>query len=342
MTSLLQHGLSFCIIEFAQCYQNEKHPYPVVLTRPTSGRYTGRNMNSLPGNYDQRTIELDDAPDAFRQSLAAANASQGTVRAYLDDVEQFIAWFKEQSVLERADQVQRQDIEGFLAYLGQKGVTGTSRRRKLCALRRLFVSLRDNGLVPNDPTAGIQRPKAEERTPQILYGHEYKALLYEARNNIRDQAILQAFLQTGIRVGELCSLTLDDIDLKARELTVRQGKGLKDRVIPITEEASQTVERYMATRDACATPHIFLTKYGTRLDPRACNYMLGKHVRRAGIRKHISAHTLRHTMATHRADKGMPLRSLQAMLGHKSMETTYRYIHLARASLRQEIEATAL
>ena len=300
-------------------------------------------MNSLPGNHEStQSIRLDEAPDAFRQSLLARNASAGTLRAYLDDIRQFIAWFHEQSVLEQANQVDRQDVEGFLADLGQKGVTGTSRRRKLCALRRFFSCLRDNDLVSADPTASIRRPKAEERTPEILYGHEYKALLYEARGNVRDQAILQVFLQTGIRVGELCALTMDNIDLTARELTVRQGKGLKDRVIPLTHDACHALEQHIALRKDAGTTHLFLTKYGTPLQPRATNYMLQTYLHRKGIRKHISVHSLRHTCASLRADKGMPLRSLQAMLGHRSMETTYRYIHLARASLRQEIEATAL
>ena len=113
-------------------------------------------------------------------------------------------------------------------------------------------------------------------------------------------------------------------------------------MIPLTRDACQALEQYFALRKDSGIAQLFLTKYGTPLDPRTANYMLQKYVRRAGIHKHISVHTLRHTMATHRADKGMPLRSLQAMLGHKSMETTYQYIHLARASLRQEIEATAL
>ena len=300
-------------------------------------------MNSLPGSHEPNTrTSLTDAIAPFQQSLQARNAAQGTIRAYLEDVGQFVAWFQEQSVLAGVDQVQRRDIEGFLARLGRRGVTGTSRRRKLSALRRFFACLEADGSVSRDPTRGVARPKAEERTPQILFGHEYKALLYEARNHVRDQAILQVFLQTGIRVGELCALTIDDIDLKARELTVRQGKGLKDRTIPLTLEASQAVARYLDLRCTTATPHLFLTKYGTPLDTRSTNYMLQKYLKRAGIRKHVSVHSLRHTCASMRADKGMPLRSLQAMLGHKSMETTYRYIHLARTSLRQEIEATAL
>lgn len=300
-------------------------------------------MNSLPGSHEPNNrMSLTQATAGFQQSLEARNASKGTIRAYLEDVGQFIVWFQDQSVLAAVDQVERRDIEAFLAYLGKKGITGTSRRRKLSALRRFFGCLEMDGCVGRDPTKGVTRPKAEERTPQILFSHEYKALLHEARGHVRDQAILQVFLQTGIRVGELCALTLDDVDLKARELAVRQGKGLKDRTIPLTQEAGQAVARYLAVRGTSAISHLFLTKYGTPLDTRSANYMLQKYAKRAGIRKHISVHTLRHTCASIRADKGMPLRSLQAMLGHRSMETTYRYIHLARASLRQEIEATAL
>ena len=278
----------------------------------------------------------------FRQALQARNASPRTVTAYSDDVIQFVAWLKTEIDLDRVDEVQREDIEAFLAHLGVNGSTGTSRRRKLCALRGFFTCLSDHGHMSHNPVQSVANPKAEEHTPQILYRHEYKALLYEARDNPRDLAVLQVFLQTGVRVGELCALTVDDIDLKGKELTVRQGKGLRDRVIPLTQDVCQALEQYLPARRPSDHMNLFLTKYGTPLLPRATNYMLQKYLRRAGIRKHISVHNLRHTAATHRADKGMPLRSLQAMLGHRSLETTSRYLHLARSSLRQEVEATAL
>ena len=283
-----------------------------------------------------------DAQALFSQALVARNASPHTVEAYSQDIDQLITWLHGEIDVDGPHQVQREDIEAFLAHLGSSGATGTSRRRKLCALRQFFACLMEHHHVVHDPTHGVANPKAEEHTPQILFRHEYKALLYEARENPRDLAILQVFLQTGVRVGELCALALDDIDLKGKELTVRQGKGLRDRVIPLTQDACQALERYLLTRRGSDSNNVFLTKYGTPLLPRATNYMLAKYLRRAGIRKHISVHSLRHTAATHRADKGMPLRSLQAMLGHRSMETTYRYLHLARSSLREEVEATAL
>jgi site-specific recombinase XerD len=298
----------------------------------------------LPMNTEKppQLMSFVDTQALFCRALQARNASPRTVEAYTKDVAQFFSWLQGEIDVDMVTEVQREDIEAFLAYLGSNGSTGTSRRRKLCALRRFFACMVEHGYIERDPTQGVARPKAEEHTPEILYRHEYKALLYEARDNLRDQAILQVFLQTGIRVGELCSLTLNDVDLKARELTIRQGKGLRDRVIPLTDEATQALEQFLAVRAPSDIPNLFLTKYGTALGARAANYMLQKYVCRAGIRKHISIHNLRHTCATHRADKGMPLRSLQAMLGHRSLETTYRYLHLARSSLRQEVEATAL
>ena len=196
--------------------------------------------------------------------------------------------------------------------------------------------------LEKNPAAKVSPPNGEKRNPTILYQHEYKALLYEARNNLRDLAILQTFLQTGIRVGELCNLTLEDIDLEARELIVRQGKGAADRSIPLTEKAVEALKAYLDIRPQTDTRAVFLSKHNTPLDERSVNYMVKKYVKKAGIKKPVSVHTLRHTCATHKADKGMSLTDLQAILGHRRLETTYKYLHLAKTSLRDQMEATAL
>lgn len=219
----------------------------------------------------EQFVSFADAQALFIRTLQAQNASPRAVSAYAEDVDQFLTWLHSKVDLDGMHQVQREDSEGFLAHLGSKGSTGTSRRRKLCALRRYFICMQDHNHTTDNPTQGVANPKAEERTPEILYRHEYKALLYEARSSLRDAAILQVLLQTGVRVGELCSLTVDDIDLKARELTVRQGKGLRDRVIPMTQDACQALEQYLAVRKAEEGSCLFLTKYGSPLQPRATN-----------------------------------------------------------------------
>ena len=289
-----------------------------------------------------KELNLKQAIEIFSQYLAGKNAPQTTIRAYSDDLRQFAKWLAGETGEDRVQRIDKLDIEGYLSYLGRQKLTGITRRRKLQSLRKFFNCMIDLEYVDKNPAAKVSPPNGEKRNPTILYQHEYKALLYEARNNPRDLAVLQTFLQTGIRVGELCHLTLEDIDLQAKELIVRQGKGATDRSIPLTEKAVEALKAYLDIRPQTDTRAVFLSKHTTPLDVRSVNYMVKKYVKKAGIKKPVSVHTLRHTCATHKADKGMSLTDLQAILGHRRLETTYKYLHLAKTSLRDQMEATAL
>lgn len=286
--------------------------------------------------------DLKQAIEIFSNYLAGKNAPRTTIRAYTDDLKQFTKWLASETGEEKVQRIDKLDIEGYLSYLGRQKLTGITRRRKLQSLRKFFNCMIDLEYLEKNPAAKVSPPNGEKRNPTILYQHEYKALLYEARNNPRDLAILQTFLQTGIRVGELCNLILEDIDLEARELIVRQGKGAADRSIPLTEKAVEALKAYLDIRPQTDTRAVFLSKHNTPLDVRSVNYMVKKYVKKAGIKKPVSVHTLRHTCATHKADKGMSLTDLQAILGHRRLETTYKYLHLAKTSLRDQMEATAL
>ncbi|MDF2974414.1 MAG: site-specific recombinase XerD, partial [Microvirga sp.] len=186
-------------------------------------------------------------------------------------------------------------------------------------------------------------PIREEREPAILLKTEYKALLQVAGANPRDFAIIMLFLQTGLRVSELVNLKLQDVDFSSRELTVRQGKGKKDRVVPLVGQAHQALKAYLAVRDdASEFDNVFLARNGTSMDQRTVRYRIKKYYGEAGIRKKASVHTLRHTFATHQIHNGLKLNQLKEVLGHKQMETTYKYVHLDRTNLRQEMEHGAL
>ncbi|MCL4354953.1 tyrosine-type recombinase/integrase [Patescibacteria group bacterium] len=289
-----------------------------------------------------RELDIKQAIEIFSNYLAGKNAPQTTIRAYTDDLKQFAKWLAGETGEQRVQRIDKLDVEGYLSYLGRQKLTGITRRRKLQSLRKFFNCMIDLEYLDKNSAAKVSPPNSEKRNPTILYQHEYKALLYEARNNPRDLAILQTFLQTGIRVGELCSLTLEDIDLEAKELIVKQGKGAVDRSIPLTEKAVEALKAYLDTRPQKEPRAVFLSKHQTPLDVRSVNYMVKKYVKKAGIKKPISVHTLRHTCATHKADKGMSLTDLQAILGHRRLETTYKYLHLAKTSLRDQMEATAL
>jgi integrase/recombinase XerD len=187
--------------------------------------------------------------------------------------------------------------------------------------------------------------RREEKEPNILYKEQYKALLYEASDNIRDYAIIMTFLQTGIRLSELVNLRVEDVDFEHRILTVRQGKGKKDRQIPLVDEAVKALRNYLKRRNTeliVDDEIFFLAKTGTSLNVSSVKYIVAKYVKKAGIRKKVSVHTLRHTFGAHKADKQMGIATLQALMGHKKKETTLKYIHLAKTNLRQEMVETAL
>jgi site-specific recombinase XerD len=284
--------------------------------------------------------------ELFLRALQGQNYSPKTLRAYGDDLHQFLEWVKKNRVdFDVPARFSRGDIEGFMQYLAAQRMTGVTRVRKLAAIRKFFAFLEENGILAANPAHTVKSARREEKEPNILYKEQYKALLYEASDNIRDYAIIQTFLQTGIRLGELTNLRVEDVDLEHRNLTVRQGKGKKDRQIPLVDDVVKALRNYLRYRNTeliLDDEILFLAKNGTSLNVSTVKYTVAKYVKKAGIRKKVSVHTLRHTFGAHKADKHMSLATLQELMGHKKKETTLKYIHLAKTNLRAEMVQTAL
>jgi len=282
----------------------------------------------------------------FLRALQGQNYSPKTLRAYGDDLSQFLGWVAKNRVdWETPTRLSRADIEGFMQYLAAQRMSGVTRVRKLAAIRKFLTFLEENKILAGNPANTVKGARREEKEPNILYKEQYKALLYEASDNIRDYAIIQTFLQTGIRLSELVNLRVDDIDFEHRILTVRQGKGKKDRQIPLVDEAVKALRNYLRYRNTELIKDddiFFLAKNGTSLNVSTVKHIVAKYVKKAGIRKKVSVHTLRHTFGAHKADKHMSLATLQQLMGHKKKETTLKYIHLAKTNLRQEMAQTAL
>jgi site-specific recombinase XerD len=282
----------------------------------------------------------------FLKALQGQNYSPKTLRAYGDDLHQFLAWVEKNRVdWDIPTRFSRGDIEGFMQYLAAQRMTGVTRVRKLAAIRKFFAFLEENSILAANPAHTVKGARREEKEPNILYKEQYKALLYEASDNIRDYAIIQTFLQTGIRLSELVNLRVDEVDFEHRILTVRQGKGKKDRQIPLVDDAVKALRNYLRYRNTeliVDDEILFLAKNGTSLNVSTVKYTVAKYVKKAGIRKKVSVHTLRHTFGAHKADKNMSLATLQELMGHKKKETTLKYIHLAKTNLRQEMVQTAL
>jgi site-specific recombinase XerD len=292
------------------------------------------------------TMTTTQSLQIFLRALQGQNFSPKTLRAYGDDLTQFISWVEKNRVdWDTPTRFTRGDIEGFMQYLAAQRMTGVTRVRKLAAIRKFFTFLEENSILAANPANTVKGARREEKEPNILFKEQYKALLYEASDNIRDYAIIQTFLQTGIRLSELVNLCVDDIDFEHRILTVRQGKGKKDRQIPLVDEAVKALRNYMRYRNTeliLDDDTFFLAKNGTSMNVSTVKYLIAKYVKKAGIRKKVSVHTLRHTFGAHKADKHMSLASLQELMGHKKKETTLKYIHLAKTNLRQEMAETVL
>jgi integrase/recombinase XerC len=284
--------------------------------------------------------------ELFLKALQGQNYSPKTLRAYGDDLAQFLEWIKKNRVdFDVPTRFSRGDIEGFMQYLAAKRMTGVTRVRKLAAIRKFFAFLEENSILAANPAHTVKGARREEKEPNILYKEQYKALLYEASDNIRDYAIIQTFLQTGIRLSELANLRVEDVDVEHRTLTVRQGKGKKDRQIPLVDDVVKALRNYLRYRNTeliVDDEILFLAKNGTSLNVSTVKYTVAKYVKKAGIRKKVSVHTLRHTFGAHKADKHMSLATLQELMGHKKKETTLKYIHLAKTNLRAEMVQTAL
>ena len=282
----------------------------------------------------------------FVKALEGQNFSPKTVRAYRDDLTQFTTWLETIRVdWDNPKRLGRTDIEAFLHHLSGRNLTGVSRARKLAAIRKFFVFLKENRIFQTNPAATVKGARREEKEPAILYKEQYKALLYEASDDPRDYAIIMTFLQTSIRLSELASLRLEDVDFENRLVTVHQGKGRKDRQIPLVDEEVKALRNYLrhrATELILDDDTLFLAKNGTSLNVSSVKAIVAKYVKKAGIRKRVGVHTLRHTFGAHKADKHMSIATLQELMGHKKKETTLKYIHLARTNLRKEMVETAL
>ncbi len=277
--------------------------------------------------------------ETFLQQL---DKSPLTVQAYAADIRQFLTYLSATDVtITKPDQVTRSLISEYLASLAAQGRTGTTRARKLISLQVFFQHLVHEHRIPHSPAATISRPKAIRRSHHFLRPEEYTRLLAEAGAHVRDFAILQVFLQTGIRVSELIAICRDDLDMDHKELRIH-GKGEKERVIPLEKKAMQALKSYLSIRPECVDTHVFLSYQGKGFSIRGVRKLVEKYLKQAGITKQISCHGLRRTCLSTKAARNMNAFAIQALAGHARMETTKLYVQLGTEDLRPMMEATSL
>jgi integrase/recombinase XerC len=288
------------------------------------------------------TITLEKGLAVFINALSGKNRSAATIRAYATDIQQFISFLHGISVSVYAPQdVSKVDILEYFSFLSKKDLTGVARARKLSAIREYFRFLEGIGEIEKSPTNGVETPKREKNGRQVLRSDEYTKMLSLAGANPRDYAVLQVFLQKGIRVSELANLRLTDIDFIKPAITVR-GKGSVEREIALEKKGVHALKSYLAVRPESVSKRVFLNYQGDPISERGIRKLVVKYRKEAGITKKASCHTFRHTFATCKAEKGVPAYQLQQWLGHANLNTTQIYIHLGKQNARKIMQDTSI
>ena len=290
--------------------------------------------------------------EQFADSLLSV--SPRTRSAYTADLRGFVQWF-ERTGKDRPDDVDRLAVRRYVAYLGTRQMAARTVARKLSALRRYFAWLVRTGAIAGDPTEGVTAPAVGGRLPRVLRRDELDHLLGETVEtpeprasgpeasssavDARDLAIVELLYGSGLRVGELCGLDLDDVDLSRQQAAVL-GKGSKARLVPMSGPSVAATRLWLEQRETLVTDEtptgaLFVNRRGKRLTPRD--------VRRVLDRRSVEPthpHALRHTFATHLLDGGADLRAVQELLGHADLATTQLYTHVSSSRLRAVLEAT--
>src|SRR6266446_4225141 len=291
---------------------------------------------------DMHTITLEKGLATFVNALSGKNRSAATIRAYQTDISQFISFLHANNVsIQTPADVEKVDIVEYLSSLAKRELTGIARARKMSAIREYFRFLEGVGMLTKSPTTGIETPKREKNTRQFLRTDEYTKMLSLAGANPRDYAVLQVFLQTGIRVSELANLTIEDVDFIKPAIRVR-GKGNQEREIALEKRGVQALKNYLAVRPENLSDVLFLNYKDEPISERGIRKLVVKYRKNAGITKRASCHTLRHTFATYKAEKGVSPFQLQQWLGHANLNTTQIYVHLGKQNAKKIMEQTSL
>jgi tyrosine recombinase XerC len=286
---------------------------------------------------------MSDLVDRFLGYLEGERgASPQTVRAYAADLVQFVGFAAGDGAFDPAA-ITAVHVRRYLAHLRQDGSSRPTIARKLASLRSFYRFLVREGLVGDNPAANLSAPRREQRLPIFLDEDEVERLLTspdpQDPAGLRDRAILEVLYSTGMRIGELAAVSLDDVDLLGEVLKAR-GKGKKERLVPLGTPAVHALRDYLACRESFggrgrrSRTALFLNKGGTRLSDRGIRRLFHKYARRAGLPARATPHTLRHSFATHMLNRGADLRSVQELLGHSSLASTQIYTHVTTEKLK--------
>lgn len=271
-------------------------------------------------------ISLKDAHQQFVGHLKGRSRAAATILAYGKDIEQLINFLISVGK-ENADDIKTEDLKLFMDKLNKENYTPKSVSRKTNSTKTFFKFLKTSNLIPDDPARGLEHPKFENKPPRILSELEYRALRDVSRSDLRMFAIIELFLQTGIRIGELAKLQVRDADLDSSSpaLQIRPEEGTVERNIPLNKPAVEGIKKYLQVRPQTTNAALFVTKTGKPLLIRNIRTAIDRYFRLSGI-KEAKVNDLRHTWIAHHLKAGTSLLLISKLAGHKRVSTTERYL----------------
>ena len=294
---------------------------------------------------------MDNAIQQFIRYLRdERNAADLTLKSYAEDLTGLTEYFlATQESLPKPREITTLDLRSYVSALHEAGYARSSVSRRLASLRSFFRFAMRQGLVDGNPAKPLRNPRRERKLPHFLSTEEIAKLLEAPSANeplgLRDRAIFETMYSAGLRVSELVGVNDDDLDLPAGLVTIR-GKGRKERLSPLGKFAVRAIKEWLATRELheslqkSKSPPVFTNRFGKRLTTRSVARMLEKYLKQTGLDQRTSPHTLRHSFATHLLDGGADIRSVQELLGHKSLITTQIYTHTTKERLQKVYKDT--
>lgn len=271
-------------------------------------------------------IDLSGARLQFVGHLQGRGRSSATILAYGKDIEQLVDYLSKADIQDPKD-VTIDHLRSFMQKLSKESYSAKSISRKTNSTKTFFKYLKSSAVIESDPTANLEHPAFENKPPRILTKLEYRALRDAARGDIRISAVIELLLQTGIRIGELSKVTVDNIALEGENPTlyVRPFEGSSERTIPLNKPVIEALQKYLEVRPKTPNKSLFVTKTGRPLLVRNIRTAIDRYFRSAGIAG-AKVNDLRHTWLAHQLETGMSLIMVSKLAGHKRVSTTEKYL----------------
>lgn len=289
-------------------------------------------------------VTKDDIVQKYKNYLLLERSlSPNSIGAYMSDLDKLLGFLVTEDL--KLEQVTLDNLQQFVAQLYDLGINARSVARVISGIKSFFGFLTLDGFIQADPTELLETPKIGDKLPVVLSKSEIDNLLnridVSTPEGQRNRAILETLYSCGLRISELTNMKFSDLFFDEGFIRV-EGKGSKQRLVPISGTAINEIEKYLMDRKAMDVKKgnedvVFLSKRGTAISRITVFHYIKLYAEQAGIRKNISPHTFRHSFATHLLEGGANIRAIQMMLGHEKITTTEIYTHIDRSFLRKEI-----